>query len=329
MGWQDAWSLTQRTISYTNHTLMPEALETWPLHFFERMLPRHLQIIYRINEIFLEEVAARHPDDVDLLRRVSFIDEGGDRRVRMAHLAFVGSHAVNGVSKIHTDLMRQTVFADFDRLLPGRIVNVTNGIAPRRWLAQVNPSLSWLISSRIGDGWMQRPRQAGAAGAVGGGCRFPGALPRRQGRQQGPPGGAHPGDGRRRRRPDLAVRRPDQAHPRIQAAGPEAAARDRALQPHPAQPRCLVPGAHHHLRRQGCPRLCDGQAHHQARQRRGAHGEQRPGGRRSPEGAVPAQLRRQPGGTDCSGRGPVRADLHRRHRGFRHRQHEDGAERRA
>jgi starch phosphorylase len=155
MGWQDAWSLTQRTISYTNHTLMPEALETWPLHFFERMLPRHLQIIYRINEIFLEEVAARHPEDVDLQRRVSFIDESGERRVRMAHLAFVGSHAVNGVSKIHTDLMRQTVFADFDRLLPGRIINVTNGIAPRRWLAQVNPSLSWLISSRIGDGWMR------------------------------------------------------------------------------------------------------------------------------------------------------------------------------
>jgi starch phosphorylase len=155
MGWQEAWSITHRTISYTNHTLMPEALETWPLHFFERMLPRHLQIIYRINEIFLEDVAAKYPGDVDLLRRVSFIDENGERRVRMAHLAFVGSHAVNGVSKIHTDLMRQTVFADLDRLLPGRIVNVTNGIAPRRWLAQVNPNLSWLISSRIGEGWMR------------------------------------------------------------------------------------------------------------------------------------------------------------------------------
>lgn len=155
MGWQEAWSITQRTISYTNHTLMPEALETWPLRFFERMLPRHLQIIYRINEIFLDGVAARHPGDVDLLRRVSFIDEHGERRVRMAHLAFVGSHAVNGVSEIHTDLMRRTVFADFDRLLPGRIVNVTNGIAPRRWLAQVNPSLSWLINARIGEGWMQ------------------------------------------------------------------------------------------------------------------------------------------------------------------------------
>ena len=155
LGWTEAWDITQRTISYTNHTLMPEALETWPLSFFERMLPRHLQIIYRVNELFLADVAARHPGDVDLLRRVSFIDEQGERRVRMAHLAFVGSHAVNGVSKIHTDLMRQTVFADFDRLLPGRIVNITNGIAPRRWLAQVNPSLSRLITSRIGDGWMR------------------------------------------------------------------------------------------------------------------------------------------------------------------------------
>jgi starch phosphorylase len=155
VGWAEAWDITQRTISYTNHTLMPEALETWPLHFFERMLPRHLQIIYRINELFLAEVAARHPDDVDLLRRVSFIDEQGERCVRMAHLAFVGSHAVNGVSKIHTDLMRQTVFTDFDRLLPGRVVNITNGIAPRRWLAQINPSLSGLIASRIGEGWMR------------------------------------------------------------------------------------------------------------------------------------------------------------------------------
>jgi starch phosphorylase len=155
LGWTEAWEVTQRSISYTNHTLMPEALETWPLHFFERMLPRHLQIIYRINELFLAEVAARHPGDVDLLRRVSFIDEQGERRVRMAHLAFVGSHSVNGVSRIHTGLMRQTVFADFDRLLPGRIVNITNGIAPRRWLAQGNPPLSWLISSRIGEGWMR------------------------------------------------------------------------------------------------------------------------------------------------------------------------------
>jgi glycogen phosphorylase len=154
LAWEEAWDITRQTISYTNHTLMPEALETWPLHFFETMLPRHLQIIYRINAAFLKDVAARHPHDLDLLRRVSLIDEHGERRVRMANLAFVGSHCVNGVSKIHTDLMRQTVFADLNDLLPGKIVNITNGVAPRRWLVQVNPELSRLISSRIGEGWM-------------------------------------------------------------------------------------------------------------------------------------------------------------------------------
>ena len=155
MNWDRAWHITLRTISYTNHTLMPEALETWPLEFFERMLPRHLQIICRINHGFLSAVASSHPGDHDLLRRVSLIDETDGRRVRMAHLAFVGSHHVNGVSQIHTRLMRETAFADLDRVLPKRIVNITNGIAPRRWLAQVNPGLSQLVSARIGDGWMK------------------------------------------------------------------------------------------------------------------------------------------------------------------------------
>ena len=134
-------------IAYTNHTLMPEALETWPLHYFETMLPRHLQIIYRINDDLLKETGTRHPGDFELLRRISFIDEHGERRVRMANLAFVGSHRVNGVSKLHTALMKETVFADLNRVFPGRIVNVTNGIAPRRWLVESNPALSRLISA--------------------------------------------------------------------------------------------------------------------------------------------------------------------------------------
>ncbi|MDY0881632.1 glycogen/starch/alpha-glucan phosphorylase [Dongia soli] len=153
--WDHAWDITRRVISYTNHTLMPEALERWPLRFFEIILPRHLQIIYRINDSFLKEVAARYPGDIDLLRRVSFIDEDGERHVRMANLAFVGSHRINGVSKIHTELMKRTVFADLDRLLPGRIINITNGVASRRWLAGANPDLRNLISSKIGNGWMR------------------------------------------------------------------------------------------------------------------------------------------------------------------------------
>jgi starch phosphorylase len=134
---------------------MPEALETWPLRFFETMLPRHLQIIYRINEAVLKAAGTQKPGDLGLLERVSFIDEHGERRVRMANLAFVGSHRVNGVSKLHTALMQETVFADLDRLFPGRIVNVTNGVAPRRWLLDSNPALSQLISSQIGEDWMR------------------------------------------------------------------------------------------------------------------------------------------------------------------------------
>src|SRR5690606_25593237 len=150
-----AWSITRRTFAYTNHTLMPEALETWPVELFESVLPRHLQIIYEINHRFLREVMHRYPGDNDLLRRVSIIAENSDRRVRMAHLAMVGSHKVNGVAALHTELMKQTIFADFHMLYPDRIVNMTNGITPRRWLHQANRGLSALISSKIGDAWVK------------------------------------------------------------------------------------------------------------------------------------------------------------------------------
>ena len=153
--WDKAWDITRHTFSYTNHTLMPEALETWPVALFESMLPRHLQIIYEINHRFLREVTQRYPGDAELLQRISIIDESGGRRVRMAHLAVIGSHKVNGVAQLHTDLMKQTIFADFHRMYPDRIVNVTNGITPRRWLYQANPLLSQLITSRIGDGWVK------------------------------------------------------------------------------------------------------------------------------------------------------------------------------
>lgn len=153
--WDEAWAITRRTFSYTNHTLMPEALETWPVAMFESLLPRHLQIIYEINQRFLDDVRRRYPGDGGLLRRVSLIDEENGKRVRMAHLAVVGSHKVNGVARIHTELMKQTIFGDFHRLYPDRIVNMTNGITPRRWLNQANPRLSALITSRIGDGWLK------------------------------------------------------------------------------------------------------------------------------------------------------------------------------
>jgi starch phosphorylase len=133
---------------------MPEALETWPVSLFESILPRHLQIIYEINYRFLEDVRHRYPGNVDLLRRLSIVDEEGGRRLRMAHLAIIGSHRVNGVSQIHTDLMKETIFADFDRLAPDKIINITNGVTPRRWLHQANPGLSRLITSSIGKDWL-------------------------------------------------------------------------------------------------------------------------------------------------------------------------------
>jgi glycogen phosphorylase len=154
LGWDRAWDITRRTFSYTNHTLMPEALETWPVSLFEQTLPRHLQIVYEINHRFLETVRHRHPGDVDRLKRMSIVDEESGRRLRMAHLAIVGSHRVNGVSEIHTHLMKETTFADFDRCWPEKIVNITNGITPRRWLNQANPGLSALITEHIGRTWV-------------------------------------------------------------------------------------------------------------------------------------------------------------------------------
>ncbi len=152
-GWLAAWAVTKKVFSYTNHTLMPEALETWPVALMQQVLPRHLEIIFRINAEFLAEAAAHRPGDHDFLRRMSLIDESGERRVRMAHLSIVGSHKINGVSALHSDLLVQTIFADFASLWPDRFTNMTNGVTPRRWLAQANPSLSSLIDSTIGSGW--------------------------------------------------------------------------------------------------------------------------------------------------------------------------------
>ena len=154
LSWDHAWGLTTRTFSYTNHTLMPEALETWKVSLFENVLPRHLEIIYAINFHFLRQVTHAFPGDNDLLRRMSLIDENGERRIRMAHLAIVGSHTVNGVAQLHSDLMKSTIFADFDRLSPGKFLNMTNGITPRRWLNQANPALASLITSHIGSDWI-------------------------------------------------------------------------------------------------------------------------------------------------------------------------------
>jgi starch phosphorylase len=148
--WEEAWEATRGTIAYTNHTLLPEALESWPVPLMERLLPRHMQLIYLINAFHLDEVRHRFPGDQVLLSSISLIEEGHGRRVRMGHLAFVGSHKVNGVSALHTNLLKKTVFADFHRLAPDRITNKTNGIAFRRWLHQANPGLTSLLVEGAG-----------------------------------------------------------------------------------------------------------------------------------------------------------------------------------
>jgi starch phosphorylase len=148
-GWAPAWAIVQKAFSYTNHTLMPEALETWPVALMQHVLPRHLDIIFRINHEFLALAAEVRPGDDAFLRRLSLIDESGERRVRMAHLSIVGSHKVNGVSALHSELLVQTIFADFAAIWPERFTNMTNGVTPRRWLAQANPGLAGLIDRTL------------------------------------------------------------------------------------------------------------------------------------------------------------------------------------
>lgn len=153
--WDKAWDLVTKVFAYTNHTLMPEALETWSVDLFSLLLPRHLEIIYEINHRFLQMVNHHFPGDTELLRRVSIIDETHGRRVRMAHLAVVGSHTVNGVAALHSELLKTTLFADFNKIYPEKLTNVTNGITPRRWLNQANPALTELLTQHIGGGFQK------------------------------------------------------------------------------------------------------------------------------------------------------------------------------
>jgi len=156
MEWEQAWEITRSTFAYTNHTLLPEALEKWPLPLFESLLPRHLEIIYEINRRFLDEVRLRCPGDERKMERLSLIDEAGVKYVRMAHLASVGSHAINGVAALHTELLKRDVLRDFFELYPERFHNITNGVTPRRWMVLCNPRLADLITRKIGDRWVRR-----------------------------------------------------------------------------------------------------------------------------------------------------------------------------
>jgi starch phosphorylase len=152
--WEQAWEITRKTLAYTNHTLLPEALEKWPLPLFAELLPRHLEIIFELNRRFLDEVRLRYPEDEGLVERVSIIEESGPKYVRMANLASLGSQTINGVAALHTELLKTTVLKDFHTLFPEKFLNITNGVTPRRWLVLSNPRLADLISSRLGDRWV-------------------------------------------------------------------------------------------------------------------------------------------------------------------------------
>jgi starch phosphorylase len=155
LNWERAWRITTKIFAYTNHTLLPEALETWNVGLFGKLLPRHMEIIYEINYRFLEDVGRRYPGDIQRLARMSLIGEGYEKQVRMAHLACVGSHAVNGVATLHTDLLKQTVLSDFFEMWPEKFSNKTNGVTPRRFIALANPGLTDLITRMIGKGWIR------------------------------------------------------------------------------------------------------------------------------------------------------------------------------
>jgi starch phosphorylase len=160
LSWDQAWEITQATLGYTNHTLLPEALERWPVSLLERVLPRHMEIIYGINHQFLRTVDRSWPGDMERQSRMSIIEEGPEKQVRMANLAIIGSHAVNGVSKLHTELLKTSLLPDFVALWPERFSNKTNGVAPRRWLLKANPGLAKLLTSAVGEGWITDLDQA-------------------------------------------------------------------------------------------------------------------------------------------------------------------------
>ena len=172
MRWDAAWQITNATLSYTNHTLLPEALETWPVELFQRLLPRHLEIIYRINEAHLDRADANMPGDTAFRASVSIIDEGAGRRVRMGNLAFIGSHRINGVSAMHSELMKETVFHDLNQLYPGRITNKTNGITFRRWLMLANPKLTNLLRATCGEAVLDDPTRLTRLEAFAGDAAF-------------------------------------------------------------------------------------------------------------------------------------------------------------
>ena len=231
MDWEQAWDITRRTMAYTNHTILPEALECWPIELFGRVLPRHLEIIYEINARFLDDVRIRNLGDEARVADLSLIDERGERYVRMAHLACVGSHAVNGVAALHTELLKGQVLSGFHELWPERFSNQTNGVTPRRWLVLANPRLTALLTETLGEGWVRDLDELEGLDPLARRLGVPRAMGRDQACQQRGARGPHRNALRSAVGAGFAVRRAGQAHPRVQAPAHEYPARDCAVPP--------------------------------------------------------------------------------------------------
>ena len=322
LGWDQAWDLTRRTLAYTNHTLLPEALEKWPLRWFEVLLPRQLEIILEIDRRLIDEVRTRFPGDEGRVERVSLVEEGGERKIRMANLAIVGSHSTNGVAAIHSDLLRTVTVKDLAEMFPERFSNKTNGVTPRRWLLLANPALARCITEAIGDGWITDLAELEKLKPLAGDGSFRGRHPQRQARGEDVVCGLAQIDLGRDRRSGLDLRQPGQAHSRVQAAAAERAARGGALQSAPPEPRSRDGAAHVLLRGQGGARLSPGQAHHQVPQQPGRHDRRRSGGARPPQGRVPARVLRVARRAADPRQRRLQPDLDRGLRGERHEQHE-------
>ncbi len=322
LGWDDAWELTRQTLAYTNHTLLPEALEKWPLKWFEQLLPRHLEIVFEINRRLLDTVRSRFPGDEGRVERVSLVEEGRAKQIRMANLAIVGSHSTNGVAAIHSGLLRTTTVKDLAETFPERFNNKTNGVTPRRWLLLANPPLARAVTDAIGKSWITDLSQLRklAPFAADSGFRDAFRSAKRQAKARFAEWveatSGHVLD------PNTIIDSPRQAHSRIQAAVVERAARRGALQPATRERAARHRTAHVHLRGEGCTGVSAGQAGHQAREQRSGHHRRRPLGTRAPQGAVPARVLRVHGGTTHPGDRRLQPDLHRRLRGERHQQHE-------
>ena len=266
LGWDQAWDLTQRTLAYTNHTLLPEALEKWPLAWFELLLPRHLEIILEINRRLLATVQERFPGDAGRVERISLVEEGAERKIRMANLAIVGSHSTNGVAAIHSELLRTTTVKDLAEMFPERFNNKTNGVTPRRWLRLANPALAGVITEAIGDGWLTDLSQLRQLTPLADDRGLQDAFRTAKRAGQSAVCRLAQSDLRPDGGPGHHLRLPGQAHPRIQAATAQCAAHRGPVQPAAAEPGPRDGAAHVLLRRQGGPGLPSGQAHHQVDQ---------------------------------------------------------------